>query len=192
MVSKTDKKKVFRILVLGDATVGKTSLRQRYVKSTFKQSYQMTIGADFGVKRIDFNKEPHIIQIWDVAGGLQFSSVRQMYYEQAHGAMIVFDINNEESFEHVPIWIEELKKNAKIQNLPLILVGNKGDSRKRGQSVTMTRARKYARALSRWSGVKVHYVETSAKSGKNVNDAFDKMIKSIHNTLMSNKNIEYV
>ena len=56
----------------------------------------------------------------------------------------------------------------------------------------MTRARKYARALSKWSGVKVHYVETSAKSGKNVNNAFDKMIKSIHNTLMYNKNIEYV
>ena len=188
----SDKAKVLRILLLGDATVGKTSLRQRYVKSSFKQSYQMTIGADFGVKRIDFNKEPHIIQIWDVAGGLQFSSVRQMYYGQAHGAFIVFDINNKESFEHVPIWIEELKKNAKYQNIPFILIGNKGDTRKRGQSITMTKARNYARSLSKWSGQKVHYIETSAKNGSNVKKSFDTMVKSIYKILMSNKNIEYV
>ena len=80
-------RRIFKICLLGEGAVGKTALRQRYLGEGFKQSYAMTIGADFAVKRVTIDNQEFISQIWDLAGQVRFSSVREVYYRGAAGAL---------------------------------------------------------------------------------------------------------
>lgn len=167
-MSVTEYDFLFKAIVCGDGGVGKTALTIRFTKGFFEQNYKLTIGVDFHIKTIDIQTLEGIkkckLQLWDTGGQERFSSVRPMYYRGALGALLVFDLTNFESFEHLPNWIEEIKSNSKI-DIPMLLIGNKSDlinERTVSESDIELFSKKF----------KFYYLETSAKSGDNVSDCF--------------------
>jgi small GTP-binding protein len=157
---------LFKVIAIGDGAVGKTSITLRFSTGVFRDSYIMTIGVDFAVKTIDVQTPEGVkkvkLQIWDTGGQERFSYVRPLYYKGARGGILVFDVTKPESFESVPKWFEEVKKNR--GSIPLILVGNKVDLPDR--KVSLDEAAQMAKKV----GMK--YLETSAKTGASVDSVF--------------------
>ena len=173
-------RKIFKITLLGDGAVGKTSLRKTYLGEGFKDGYSMTIGADFAVKRLRIDDQDFVAQIWDLAGQQRFSAVREVYYRGTSGCLLVFDISRRSSFENIPSWIAELLKNNSNRVVPIVLIGNKSDLRNTAKDPIMReQSEEYANSLSQWSGFSVPYIETSAKTGENVDEAFKTLLKNI-------------
>ncbi|MFX0098763.1 MAG: GTP-binding protein [Candidatus Hodarchaeota archaeon] len=158
---------LFKTIVLGDGGAGKTALTVRFSQGYFQESYKLTVGVDFSVKLIELQKPNGTstkvkLQIWDTGGQERFSFVRPLYYRGAMGALLLFDVTNRESFDHLPNWIEELEANA--DPVPMVLVGNKIDL---PRDVTAQEAIEFARQFN----IKYYY-ETSAKTGEEVGDCF--------------------
>ena len=141
-------KRIYKIVLLGDGAVGKTALRHRYLGEAFQQSYSMTIGADFAVKRVNIDGDEIVAQIWDLAGRTRFASVREVYYQGATGALLVYDITRSDTFESIPNWITELLENNKHKVVPMVLLGNKSDLRNKvEESISYDAGIDYARSL---------------------------------------------
>jgi len=171
---------IYKITLLGDAGVGKTSLRKQFMGEGFKQSYAMTIGADFAVYKID----DYILHIWDLAGQIRFGSIIESYYIGTVGSVLVFDITREESLDNLASWIGELMKHNSDKIVPLILVGNKADLRNKVDNpVDIGFATEYAEELSDWSRFTVPYFEASALTGLNVENVFTTLVEEINQSL---------
>jgi len=159
---------LFKSIVVGDGGVGKTALTLRFSKDFFTEDYKMTIGVDFHVKTITINGIDGPIraklQLWDTGGQERFSSIRPMYYRGSLGAVLVFDLTNAASFEHLPQWIEEVRANLKGE-IPLLLVGNKSDLLDY-REVSLAEINNFTRDFN------LYYMETSAKTGDGVGDCF--------------------
>ena len=159
---------LFKSIVVGDGGVGKTALTLRFSKGFFTEDYKMTIGVDFHVKTIaiDTDQGPlrAKLQIWDTGGQERFSSIRPMYYRGSLGALLIFDLTNYETFEHLPQWIEEVRANVRNE-IPLLLVGNKSDLLDQ-RSVSMDELNDFTGKFN------LYYMETSAKTGVGVGDCF--------------------
>jgi len=171
---------ILKIILVGDGQVGKTSLRKTFLDEGFKDGYLKTIGADFAVKRLRIDEKEYIAHIWDLAGQQRFSTVREVYYRGTSGCLLVFDISRRSSFGNIPAWIDELLKNNENRVIPFVLVGNKSDLRATSKApILREQPEEYARALSAWSELTVPYIETSALTGENVDNAFDELITNI-------------
>lgn len=174
--------------MLGDGAVGKTSIRKRHMGEGFSYDYLSTLGSDFSVKRYG-EKNDIVVQIWDLAGQPRFSSVREVYYLGTKGVVLVYDVTRPETFYSIPSWINEAitHRNSTVP-LSIALVANKIDLRndEEYQTVTSTQGSEYATELANWSKMGVPYIETSAKTGFNVDMMFNSMIESMThvNTLM--------
>ena len=155
---------IFKILLLGDAGVGKSSIILRYKKNEFNASMVSSIGVDFKTKDIIVNDKKVKLQLWDTAGHERFRTITTSYYRGAHGIATVFDLSERESFEHVEKWLEEINKYAK-ENVMRFLIGNKSDLVDKRQ-VTYEEVRALANRLN------IYYVETSAKNNINISDFF--------------------
>jgi Ras-related protein Rab-11A len=159
---------LFKSIVVGDGGVGKTALTLRFSKGFFTEDYKMTIGVDFHVKTISIDSDEGQIraklQIWDTGGQERFSSIRPMYYRGSLGALLIFDLTNSASFEHLPGWIEEVRANVKTE-IPLLLVGNKSDLVEQ-RTISLEEINEFTRDFN------LFYMETSAKTGEGVGDCF--------------------
>ncbi|MFX0105347.1 MAG: GTP-binding protein [Candidatus Hodarchaeota archaeon] len=159
---------LFKSIVVGDGGVGKTALTLRFSKGFFTEDYKMTIGVDFHVKTITIDTVEGPIrsklQIWDTGGQERFSSIRPMYYRGSLGALLIFDLTNSASFEHLPQWIDEVRTNVKAE-IPLLLVGNKSDLLDQ-RAVSLEEINTFT------SNFNLYYMETSAKTGEGVGDCF--------------------
>lgn len=167
---------MYKIALLGDGAVGKTSLRHRFMGNSFNKSYMMTIGADFAIKSLEANGHQIKFQIWDLAGQPRFAAVRETYYRGALGALVVFDITAPESFRNVGSWVDDLWKYSGKGQVPLVILGNKLDLRDNyAETVTSDQGNLVAKQISQkclGEGFSVPYLEASAKTGANVNLAF--------------------
>jgi len=159
---------LFKSIVVGDGGVGKTALTLRFSKGFFTEDYKMTIGVDFHVKTISIDTSEESIkcklQLWDTGGQERFSSIRPMYYRGSLGTILVFDLTNSASFEHLPQWIEEVRANIKAE-IPVLLVGNKSDLIDQ-RAVSIEEISKFTNNFN------LYYMETSAKTGDGVGDCF--------------------
>ncbi|MBY9009182.1 MAG: GTP-binding protein [Candidatus Lokiarchaeota archaeon] len=159
---------LFKSIVVGDGGVGKTALTLRFSKGFFTEDYKMTIGVDFHVKTISIETSEGLIkcklQLWDTGGQERFSSIRPMYYRGSLGTILVFDLTNAASFEHLPQWIEEVRANIKAE-IPVLLVGNKSDLTDQ-RAVSAEEINNFTRDFN------LYYMETSAKTGDGVGDCF--------------------
>lgn len=117
-----------KILLLGDSSVGKSSLIHRITDNTFKQSLVSTVGVDYKVRKLQINGENVQVQLWDTAGSEKFHKITQSYYRGVHGIMLVFDVSNRKSFKHVSYWLSNISKHAN-EHVQVQLVGNKVDLR---------------------------------------------------------------
>ena len=167
MNSEQEPQIVFKLLLLGDSSVGKTSILLKYISNKFDESNISTTGVDYMEKIIDYNKFKITLQIWDTSGEEKFRSITKNFYRNADGLLVVFDLTKKESFSHVQSWINEAKENN--DKLKLILIGNKLDL-KDGRIVTIDVAKKFAEKNN------LKYIETSAKDGTNINESFQTII----------------
>lgn len=172
-----DQRLVFKIILIGDPSVGKTSLRRRYIGDGFHHNYQMTIGADFSTKRHSSDGRECVFQIWDLSGQESFKSVRKIYYRNTHGIVLVFDLTNDVSLENSVKWIEEYRASAYFNDkIPCILVGNKLDLEKVDDVEKYELYRLKIENLMRNHTI-VYF--SSALTGENVELIFDKLMELI-------------
>ncbi|MHA2295228.1 MAG: Rab family GTPase [Candidatus Hodarchaeales archaeon] len=172
-----------KIALIGDGAVGKTSLRERYIGGTFQPTYMMTIGADFASYKSVVSGKQLTSQIWDLAGQPRFESVRSLYYRGTMGVLLVFDVSRSETLQNVPTWIDECFKNTGVGAIPVVLLANKIDLRDVDPlALTHEQGKKVAEEVSKQTlqkGYECQYLETSAKTGENVEEAFNKLAEII-------------
>ena len=180
MYNMTDKKEtswVFKILLLGDSAVGKTTMIKRFIQNEFKEDYKETLGVNIVRKSVnvtELNAKVSLL-IWDIAGQERYEERRKFYYEGCYGALLVYDITRFSSFENIEIkWLKHYKENME-KDVPLILIGNKDDLEDQRYV-----SKEDAEKLSNKIGA-LEFIETSAKTGHRVNFAFNELIKSILN-----------
>ena len=161
---------LFKVLLLGDSDVGKSSLILRYTDETFNSKLVNSIGVDFKMKKKEIDGKVIKVQIWDTAGHERFRSITYSYYRGANAIIIVFDLSDKKSFVSITEWLKQIEKHAK-ENVFKFLVGNKSDLVEE-RKVTYEEAKQYA------DEHELPYIETSAKEGININELFDSSIKS--------------
>jgi small GTP-binding protein len=171
---------MFKILILGDSGVGKSSLFLRYTKNEFNADMRSTIGVEFGLKFLKIEDFQLKIQIWDTAGQERYRAITSSYYKGSHGCFIVYDITNEASFENVEKWYEHVQKEAG-KDISIILVGNKCDLENE-RKVSKEKGQDKAKNLN------CAFFETSALSGINIAEIFDDLANNIYEKTGGNKN----
>jgi len=154
----------FKVVLLGEGRVGKTSTVLRYVQDKFDDKMQATIQASFLKKVLMINQTTINMAIWDTAGQERFHSLGPIYYRDADGAVLVYDVTDGESFEKVKTWVKELRKMVG-KNITLSIVGNKCD-RERERQVSAEEGASYAEAVG------AVYHNTSAKLNRGIEETF--------------------
>ena len=162
---------LFKILLIGNSGVGKSSLLLRFADDTFTDNFMPTIGVDFKIRTLEVDGRTIKLQIWDTAGQERFKTITSSYYKGAHGIIVVYDITDKESFKNIDNWMNEVEKHAS-DNVSRILVGNKCDMDESRQ-VTTDEGKELADQYN------IRFMETSAKESANVEEAFTLMTKEI-------------
>ncbi len=167
----TDYDFTFKIMMLGDASVGKTSLTIRYISGFFLEDLKLTIGVDFYSKTTNFKGKKVKLQIWDFGGEERFRFLLSQYCKGANAAFFLYDITNSITIDHLPDWTQIIREHA--GDIPIMLVGSKLDLEE-------------FRAVPRNEGILAakkynltSFVELSSKTGQNVEDAFNLMTESL-------------
>lgn len=158
----------FKIVVLGDGGVGKTSLVSYFMTRTLKETYLPTIGAQFSLKEMDVEGLRVKLYVWDIAGQAKFSTIRKMFYEKASAAFYVFDVTKRASLESIPAWQKDLQE-VLGEGFPSALVGNKTD-------LVDQRVVSEEEAMEVSTDHGMLYFETSALTGQSVDDVFHNIV----------------
>jgi len=163
-----------KVLLTGAAAVGKTSLVQRFIKNRFAANYKLTVGVDILTKDVEFRpSEIATLSIWDIGGQQRFEFIRSTFYKGAAGALLVFDLTREQTYTETRKWLTEIRQFAG-QDIPFVLIGNKLDLIEDvGEVIDRDEARSFA------EGEGSIYIETSAKSGINVDESFTELTRRI-------------
>ena len=174
-----------KIAVIGDYAVGKTSLIQQFIQKSFRKDYRPTLGADISLYDLELTrKDQQLCQIrlmlWDVAGQFQWKQVRKRYYEGTHGILLVYDITRAPTFYNIEgKWMEELQEYCYIKNKPkppIILVGNKLDL----ENIAKIDQAKNEKMKLKHENI-IQAIQTSAKTGTNVIEAFHNLSEHLIN-----------
>lgn len=165
---------VFKVIFLGDPVVGKTSIVARYVTSSFKENYMPTLGANITSKDYDFGGRRVTLTIWDIAAQEMYKKLREKYYNGVKAVFIVYDVTRPETFQNVNSWVEDIKDFVQ-KNTPKVLIGNKIDL---PQKVDSKAGKKLA------SEIGSEFIETSAKTGENVDKLFEKVTGNLMNATL--------
>lgn len=162
------KKVLLKVIILGDTSVGKTSLMNQYVNRKFSNQYKATIGADFLTKEVTVDDRQVTMQIWDTAGQERFQSLGVAFYRGADCCVLVYDVSAPNSFKSLDSWRDEFLVQAapkEPETFPFILLGNKVDLEMR--CISAKRAQQWCQQKNN-----IPYFETSAKEALNVEQAF--------------------
>ncbi|CAG9861297.1 unnamed protein product [Phyllotreta striolata] len=164
----------FKIIVIGDFGVGKTSIIGRFTEGQFSSHYKITIGADFAVKTLEWDENTRInLHVWDIAGHERFGSLLSVFYRHAVAAAIVFDLTRPETFESVDKWLIDLRRKLQLpggKSLPIIILANKGD-------VTVSTVPKNIDDYCKNNDILAWYI-TSAKNDINIDEAMIKLTRA--------------
>lgn len=164
---------LFKLLLIGDSGVGKSCLLLRFADDTYTESYISTIGVDFKIRTIELDGKTIKLQIWDTAGQERFRTITSSYYRGAHGIIVVYDVTDLDSFNNVKQWLQEIDRYAS-DSVNKLLVGNKCDMSAR-KVVDYNTAKEFAEQLG------IPFLETSARTSTNVEQAFLTMAAEIKN-----------
>ena len=168
---------LYKILVLGDTSVGKSCLLLRFCDNSFQEAHLTTIGLDFRLKTINLKDDRKVkIQIWDTAGEDRFRSITRNYYKGAKGILLIFDVTDKETFTHVRDWIERIHEESP-EGITICLVGNKIDMNE-SRVISNEEGKKIADEF------KIPYFETSAKSNIGVEEVFTYLVKEVDTIYM--------
>eukprot|EP01086_Lenisia_limosa_P010722 TRINITY_DN35331_c0_g1_i1.p1 TRINITY_DN35331_c0_g1~~TRINITY_DN35331_c0_g1_i1.p1 ORF type:complete len:214 (-),score=68.74 TRINITY_DN35331_c0_g1_i1:64-705(-) len=169
---------LFKVLVVGDLGVGKTSFIRRYVNNVFGTMYKPTIGVDFALKAIDWDEETKVrLQLWDIAGQERYGNMTRVYYREAVGAIVMFDVSRGATFEAVESWKGDIDKKVTLPDgspIPVVLVANKCDLASVGMADDEQAMEDYCKA----NGYCGFYL-ASAQSGQNVDISVEHLVAQI-------------
>ena len=171
----------FKIVVVGDCAVGKSNILSRYINNQFSKESKSTIGVELSSKCFKIDNKVIKINIWDTAGQERFTSITSAYYKGAKGALIVYDITRQDTFDNIDKWLRELRLKINV-DIKVFVLGNKSD-------LSLLRQVDYKEAKRKAEKLKVKLYETSALDSKNINEAFKSLIIDIYrSTLECNSN----
>ena len=183
-----DKTERIKFLVLGESTIGKSCLIERYISNTFKENYIATIGMDIRSKRLDINNIDVSLTINDTAGQERFRSLTKMVYKNTDGILVGFDLTQHKTFEQVSYWIGQIESNkTQDSHLSLVLFGNKCDKKEEIQ----VKKEEIEEMKQKYN---IRYYETSAKDGTNVQKIFEYLAKIVLKSrgFLENVNIDEI
>ena len=164
---------VYKVLLLGDSSVGKTCFLLRYCDKSFQDAHLSTIGLDYRLKTLTLkNKKSIKLQIWDTAGEDRFRAITKNYYKGANGIILIYDVTNLQTYENVKNWITQIREEAN-PNVIIYLAGNKIDIPEDSRAVKTSDGLKIA------DEYQLPFKETSAKDGMNVNEIFQELVEKI-------------
>jgi len=165
---------LFKILLIGDSGVGKSSILLRFTDDDFEEDHPATIGVDFKTKLITLDGKRVNLTIWDTAGQEKFRSLTSSYYRGTHGIILVYDVTKRVSFLSLEQWLNEVEMYSTNQDVITLLVGNKVDKSER--EVSREEAAKFAKAKS------MLFIECSAKTKLGIQQAFEELVQKILDT----------
>ena len=164
---------VYKVLLLGDSTVGKTCFLLRYCDKKFQEAHLSTIGLDYRLKTMTLESGKKIkLQIWDTAGQDRFRAITKNYYKGANGIILIYDVTNLQTYENVKNWIAQIREEAN-PNVIIYLAGNKIDVSEDEKVVKTEDGQKIADEFN------LPFYETSAKNGDNVNKIFEDLVEKV-------------
>lgn len=168
-----DQKHVFKVLLLGDSTVGKTCFLMRFTENTFQEIHMSTIGLDYRFKKMTLeNQEVATVQIWDTAGQDRFRAITKNYYKGAHGILLIYDVTNQKSFDNVKNWVGQIRENASEKAI-IYIVGNKVDDTAH-RVVSKEQGEETAKEFN------LKFYEASAKEDINIAPTFQALVNDIY------------
>jgi len=159
---------IAKVILIGDSSVGKTSILFRYMQNEFLQSPNLTLGLELSIKKLQLeNNESIVLNIWDSAGQEKYRSLTYHFYRGVNGIILVFDVTNKDTFKNLTSWLNQINKHAP-ENVDIVLVGNKSDDENEENSPWKNNE-ELINILKKYG---LNYFETSAKTGKNINKMF--------------------
>ncbi|RDD37598.1 Ras-related protein Rab-32 [Trichoplax sp. H2] len=178
--NSTEKKEhLFKIIVVGSKFTGKTSIIRRYVHQYFSENYKATIGVDFALKVINWDAETVIkLQLWDIAGQDNYEKMTRVYFKDAVGAVVVYDITDTKTFESTKKWKDDVDNKVFLPDgstVPVVLLANKCDKAKIGDHNDP----EYLDKFIQDNGY-IKWFETSAKTNVNIDKAFRSLVEEIY------------
>lgn len=174
-MQQSDFDHTFKILLIGDSGVGKSSLLLRFTDDDFQEDHPCTIGVDFKTKIIDLDGKHLNLTIWDTAGQEKFRSLTSSYYRGTQGIILVYDVSKKSSFEALNIWLKEIDMYSTYPDVIKLLVGNKVDKEK-DRAVSRDEGLAFAREK------KMLFMECSAKTKLGVEQAFEELVQKVLDT----------
>ena len=165
---------IFKILLLGDSSVGKTCFLLRYSDDTFTENHISTIGLDYRFKLVNLENDKKVkLQIWDTAGQDRFRAITKNYYKGAHGIILIYDVTNITTFNNIKSWVSQIRENT-TEKIKITLVGNKIDEEDL-RKISFDEGQKLAAEYD------LKFFETSAKKNLRVSEVFNYITEEINN-----------
>jgi len=165
---------LFKYIIVGDTSVGKSCLLLQFTDKRFRNDHEVTIGVEFGTRHVAVDGKQIKLQIWDTAGQESFRSITRAYYRGATAALLVYDISRRFTFDSISRWMEDVKQQGGSKTM-MMLIGNKSDLPRR--EVSYEEGERFAKDHG------LSFVETSAKSNINVDEAFLQTAREIHGNI---------
>ena len=163
---------IYKTLILGDTTVGKTCFLLKYTDKTFQEAHLATIGLDYRLKTMKLKNGKEIkLQIWDTAGQDRFRAITRNYYKGSHGILLLYEVTNVKSFENIKTWVSSIREEAS-KDVVVYILGNKIDNAK-NRKVETEEGKELAEELG------FPFMETSAKNNINVSETFEDLVERI-------------
>ena len=171
----------FKIILIGDPGVGKTSIMSKFITNEFKNLYQSTLGVEFKTKEIYIdNSACAKLNIWDTCGQERFRAITRQYFKNSHGVFLVFDLSSKETIKKLNIWMKDIRDNIGDECV-IFLIGNKADIKMRDISIA-EEAKEFAKNKN------IIYYEVSAKTGAGIVNVFEKMALKLINNVRNERN----
>jgi Ras-related protein Rab-6A len=185
-LQETSQKQIykFKIILLGDVSVGKTSLLTYFIDNKFNEEYKATISAELKTKILNVSQNVQAsLNIWDTAGNERFKSITKQYFRDADGVILVYDIGRRESFNNIKFWMDEIENNTN-KDIIIFLVGNKCDLVQK-RNISFEEGEKLSKDLD------VFFMEVSAKSGQNVFLLFEQITNYLCQNAENSRDFDY-